>query len=202
QLAYTNQSLDGSNVILVVVNLDPQWTQAGWAELPLEEMGLPEGSPFLAHDLLSGARYTWQGAWNFVELNPAVMPVHIMRLEVLEEGPRNALTSNPGTDGSALVHGRHHLRAPRPRLRRQRWRRYGRLRRADGKARLPAGARHHGDLGAPVLPVPLARRRLRHRRLHGCAPRLRQHVGLPTLPQGSAPARPACDHRARHQPHL
>ncbi len=89
-LAYTKQSLDGRNVVLVVVNLDPNWTQAGWVELPLEELGLPEASPYLAHDLLTGARYSWQGAWNFVELNPAAGPVHIMRLEPLEEGPPHA----------------------------------------------------------------------------------------------------------------
>ncbi|MHB1167964.1 MAG: alpha-1,4-glucan--maltose-1-phosphate maltosyltransferase [Longimicrobiales bacterium] len=89
-LAYTKQSLDGSNIILVVINMDAHWTQSGFLELPLAELGLPEAAPYLAHDLLSGARYTWEGAWNFVELNPAAGPVHIMRLEVLEEGPPHA----------------------------------------------------------------------------------------------------------------
>ena len=84
-LAYSKRSLDGSNVMLMVVNMDPQWTQAGWVELPLADLGLPLDGPFIAHDLLSGARYTWSGAWNYVQLNPHAGPVHIMRLEIPAE---------------------------------------------------------------------------------------------------------------------
>ena len=32
------------------------------------------------HDLLTGARYLWQGAQNYVELNPAFIPAHILRV--------------------------------------------------------------------------------------------------------------------------
>ncbi len=89
-LAFTKQSLDGGNLILVVINLHETFTQSGWVELPLADLGLPESAPYIAQDLLSGARYTWDGAWNYVELNPAAGPVHIMSLEVPEEGQQNA----------------------------------------------------------------------------------------------------------------
>jgi starch synthase (maltosyl-transferring) len=88
-LAYTKHSADRSNVVLVVVNLDPNWTQSGWLELPLTELGLPTHGDFSAHELLSGARYTWNGAWNYVELNPHAGPVHIMRLESIAEAPQH-----------------------------------------------------------------------------------------------------------------
>jgi starch synthase (maltosyl-transferring) len=29
-------------------------------------------------DLLDGARYTWHGEWNYVELNPQVLPGHVL----------------------------------------------------------------------------------------------------------------------------
>ncbi len=36
--------------------------------------------PFQVHDLLSGARYLWQGARNYVSLDPAHAPAHIFRI--------------------------------------------------------------------------------------------------------------------------
>jgi starch synthase (maltosyl-transferring) len=80
-IAYTKQSPDQLNTILVVVNLDPASTQSGWLHLPLEELGLPSDTPYVAHDLLTDARYSWSGEWNFVELDPARTVAHIFRIE-------------------------------------------------------------------------------------------------------------------------
>lgn len=80
-IAYTKQSPDGENVVLVIVNLDPQHAQSGWVQLPLEQLGLAPTDAFYMHDLLSDTRYTWSGEWNFVRLDPAELPVHVLRLE-------------------------------------------------------------------------------------------------------------------------
>ena len=69
-------------------------------------------------------------------------------------------------------------------------------------ARLPAGPRRHGALAAAVLPLAAQGRRLRHRRLHGRPPRLRDPGRLQALPRRGAPPRAAGDHRAGPQPHL
>jgi starch synthase (maltosyl-transferring) len=69
-----------NNVILTVVNLDPRNTRAGWLELPLAQLGLDESRAYHVHDLLGDARYTWQGAWNYIELDPTVVPAHIFRI--------------------------------------------------------------------------------------------------------------------------
>lgn len=69
-----------NNVILVVVNVDPHHTQAGWVELPLEALQLPADHPYQMHDLLSDARYLWQGTRNYVELDPRSAPAHIFRV--------------------------------------------------------------------------------------------------------------------------
>jgi starch synthase (maltosyl-transferring) len=79
-IAYSKQTEDASNVVICVVNLDPVNTQSGILWLPIEEWGLRPDEPYQVHDLLSDARYTWQGPSNFVELNPNVIPAHVLRL--------------------------------------------------------------------------------------------------------------------------
>ena len=76
-IAYSKSSEDGSNEVLVVVNLDPHYKQSGFITLPLEELGLDPRQPYQAHDLLTDARYLWHGARNYVELNPQTVPAHI-----------------------------------------------------------------------------------------------------------------------------
>jgi starch synthase (maltosyl-transferring) len=79
-LCYSKTTADWANVIVVVVNLDPHHTHAGWLELSLDALGLDQHQPYQVHDLLSDARYLWQGSRNYVELNPQSVPAHIFRL--------------------------------------------------------------------------------------------------------------------------
>jgi starch synthase (maltosyl-transferring) len=69
-----------NNVILTVVNMDLRAPQGGWVEVPLREIGLRADAPYHMRDLLGGADYTWQGAWNYIELNPNTIPAHIFRI--------------------------------------------------------------------------------------------------------------------------
>jgi starch synthase (maltosyl-transferring) len=68
------------NLILTVVNMDLRATRDGWIQLPLRQLGLRPGSPYTVQDLLGNARYTWQGEWNYVQLDPRVVPAHIFRI--------------------------------------------------------------------------------------------------------------------------
>ncbi len=79
-IAYTKATDDRSNIILAVVNLDPHNTQSGWVELPLEELDINPEQPYQVYDLLTGAHYTWNGRWNYVELNPHAIPAHILQV--------------------------------------------------------------------------------------------------------------------------
>lgn len=79
-VAYSKRSADLTDIVIVVVNLDPYHTQSGWLELPLREMGLDEHQPYQLHDLLSDARYLWHGPRNYVELDPRSIPAHILRV--------------------------------------------------------------------------------------------------------------------------
>jgi starch synthase (maltosyl-transferring) len=80
QLLFYGKTLpDLSNVVLVVVNLDPHHTQSGWVRVPLAELNLRPDEPYQVHDLLSGGRFLWYGESNYVELRPEA-PAHILRL--------------------------------------------------------------------------------------------------------------------------
>ena len=79
-LCYTKESEDRSNLILTVVNLDPYYTQSGFVTLPLDELQIPYDRGYEAEDLLTGERYLWHGARNYVELNPAKLSGHIFKI--------------------------------------------------------------------------------------------------------------------------
>ena len=79
-LCYSKSTEDGANLVLVVVNLDPIWTQSGFVDLRLDELEMESSQPFAVDDLVSGSRYSWQGSRNYVELNPHVMPAHIFKV--------------------------------------------------------------------------------------------------------------------------
>jgi starch synthase (maltosyl-transferring) len=67
---------DPDDIVLVLVNLDHDREQTAWVDLDLDALGLDPVRPFVVHDLLTDAQYQWQGARNFVILNP-VLPAHV-----------------------------------------------------------------------------------------------------------------------------
>ena len=79
-MGYLKRSDDGSNSILTVVSLDSSNTQGGWLRFPLELFNMPHDSQFKVEDLLSGNHYDWNGEWNYVAVNPWIMPAHIFRV--------------------------------------------------------------------------------------------------------------------------
>jgi starch synthase (maltosyl-transferring) len=79
-ICFSKSSADNAEIILVVLNLDPHQRQAGMVTLPLYEMGLDEWNPFQVHDLLTDARYVWQGWRNYVELDPFSLPAHVFQV--------------------------------------------------------------------------------------------------------------------------
>ena len=44
-------------------------------------MGIAPDEAYTVTDLLTGARYTWRGARNYVRLDPAQQPGHLLRVE-------------------------------------------------------------------------------------------------------------------------
>lgn len=79
-LCYAKTTPNNAEIILVVANLDPHHTQSGWVTLPLESLGLNVERSYQVQDLLTSARFLWNGPRNFVEINPQVAPAHIFKL--------------------------------------------------------------------------------------------------------------------------
>jgi starch synthase (maltosyl-transferring) len=79
-MAYYKATADYSNIIIVVVNLDPHHKHSGMVELPLHELGIDQAQPYAAEDLLTGEKFIWSGEKNFVELDPAKGGAHIIRV--------------------------------------------------------------------------------------------------------------------------
>jgi len=76
-IAFSKTTNDLLNQVLVVVNLDPNYTQAGIIDLALDELEIDPYQPYQVHDLLTDARYLWHGPRNYVELHPDRIPAHI-----------------------------------------------------------------------------------------------------------------------------
>jgi starch synthase (maltosyl-transferring) len=79
-LCFSKHTSKFSNVIFVVVNLDPHHTHGSWVHFPVEEVGLDPRQGFQVHDLLSDARFLWHGSRNYLELDPRVSPAFVFRL--------------------------------------------------------------------------------------------------------------------------
>ncbi len=77
-IAYSKR--DREDVVLTIVNLDPEHVQTGWTYLNLSELDLPVAGTYEAADVLSGEVYTWKGEANYVSLDPAKSPAHILLL--------------------------------------------------------------------------------------------------------------------------
>ena len=73
--------------LLIAVNTDPHHAQETMVHVPIHEMGIDEERPYVVHDLLTGARFTWRGVRNFVRLDPADEPGHVLLVEEPEDVP-------------------------------------------------------------------------------------------------------------------
>jgi starch synthase (maltosyl-transferring) len=79
-ICYAKTTADLDNVVVVVVNLDPAHTQSGWVDLDLKRLGVEAQTSYQMHEVLTGARYLWNGSRNFVSLDPSRSPAHIFRM--------------------------------------------------------------------------------------------------------------------------
>ncbi len=81
-LCYRKWSADTSNQILVIVTTDYRSAQGGWIDVPTGDLGLPPNSSYQVEDLLTGELFTWNGARNFISLDPSQRIAHILRVRV------------------------------------------------------------------------------------------------------------------------
>jgi starch synthase (maltosyl-transferring) len=75
-IAYSKESADGGESLLMVVNLDPHRMQHGHVEVPVDR------DAFVVDDLLDDEHYMWHRGWNYVRFDPGVRQGHILKLEI------------------------------------------------------------------------------------------------------------------------
>ncbi|WP_306318891.1 MULTISPECIES: alpha-1,4-glucan--maltose-1-phosphate maltosyltransferase [unclassified Streptomyces] len=85
--ASTAGSAQGSNTVLVVVNLDPHHTQETTVSLDMPHLGLDWHESVPVRDELTGDTYHW-GRTNYVRLEPGRTPAHILVLAPAPATPR------------------------------------------------------------------------------------------------------------------
>ena len=78
-IAYSKTSDDGSDVVLVVVNLDPYTVQESTLDLAPAALGVSPDGSFVAHDELSGDSYSW-GTSPYVRLDPYRRVAHVLHV--------------------------------------------------------------------------------------------------------------------------
>lgn len=85
-LCYSKSLFDSrgklTDLMLIVVNFDFHNTQSGWVEFSPSAIGESTTAPVSLTDLLTGEEYTWRESWNFVMLDPRVLPVHVMSVKI------------------------------------------------------------------------------------------------------------------------
>jgi starch synthase (maltosyl-transferring) len=79
-LAYTKRSADGSDIVLMVVSLDPHARRAGTLRLHHGTLGLEPGHGVQVTDLLEGGRETWGAEAPRIELVPGRRQARILQL--------------------------------------------------------------------------------------------------------------------------
>jgi starch synthase (maltosyl-transferring) len=80
-LAYRKSSY--GNDLIVVVNLDPHSMHETTIEVPIAELGIAPDESYEMSDLLTGARYVWRGARNYVRLDPVERVGHVFKISRL-----------------------------------------------------------------------------------------------------------------------
>ena len=81
-ICYSKRSEDGSDLVVMVVNLDAGAMQHGFVMLPVTAWGLTPGASFEVVDLLSSERYLWRGESNYVRLDPPGRMAHILHVQL------------------------------------------------------------------------------------------------------------------------
>jgi starch synthase (maltosyl-transferring) len=80
-LCYGKWTPDLSDIVVVVVNLDPFSPREGHIHLPLPELGLDWEQPYRSHDLVSEETHLWNGGRIWLRLDPQESPYRVYSLE-------------------------------------------------------------------------------------------------------------------------
>lgn len=79
-LCFSKSTAALDNLIVVAVTVDPWNPQSAFVHIPLEEFGIGADEEYVMEDLLTGEKFHWRGARNFIALDPNHRPAHVFRV--------------------------------------------------------------------------------------------------------------------------
>ncbi|WP_425237831.1 alpha-1,4-glucan--maltose-1-phosphate maltosyltransferase [Ulvibacterium sp.] len=79
-IAFYKWNDDRTDQMLIVISLDPYYSQRGTVQLPLDSLGIHAGQSVQVHDVVTDNGYLWHNEWNFIELHPA-LPFHLFHIK-------------------------------------------------------------------------------------------------------------------------
>jgi starch synthase (maltosyl-transferring) len=82
-LAYAKISADRANIVIIVVNLDPQGAHEDTIELPLAEFGLTTDAAFSLEEALTQHAVVCRGVYQRFHLEPEINPALVFRFQML-----------------------------------------------------------------------------------------------------------------------
>src|SRR5690606_6790705 len=80
-IGYVKSTPDNSDIILVLVNLNPYEAQEAWFDIPTGDLGIHHEQQYIAVDLLNDETRSWTGAWQHIRLDPHVNPAAIFHIQ-------------------------------------------------------------------------------------------------------------------------
>lgn len=80
-LCFSKATPDLSNRILCILNLSPSEVASSNVHLDLGALGLGSDQGFKVTDLMHGQTFSWQGAVNYVSLDPSSINLHVFRVD-------------------------------------------------------------------------------------------------------------------------
>jgi starch synthase (maltosyl-transferring) len=83
-LFFEKASAGRHNVVLVAVSLDPNSVQESDIEIPLWHFGMDDGGTLDLEDLVGGSRFSFNGKWQRIRLDPGHLPFAIWRVRAGE----------------------------------------------------------------------------------------------------------------------
>jgi starch synthase (maltosyl-transferring) len=81
-LAYAKATADLRNIVVVVVNLDPQGVHGGEILLPLHDWNIGPGQAVEVTEAFTGYTHWWQGERQHLVLDPQVQPAFLFQLHI------------------------------------------------------------------------------------------------------------------------
>jgi len=89
-LFYSKMTAAKDSIVLVAVNLDPHHFQSAWLTVPISDFGWNESDSYGVRDLITGETFRWNGARNFVALDPRTRPAHVLEVRRWQGRERGA----------------------------------------------------------------------------------------------------------------